>query len=721
MNSSSIFVEAQLKQGKKANRLALEKSPYLLQHAFNPVDWYAWNDEAFEKARREDKPIFLSVGYSTCYWCHVMEREVFEDTAIAALMNEKLVCIKVDREERPDIDRVYMTAVQAITGSGGWPMSVFMTPDRKPFYGGTYIPPKAQYGRPGFPDLVRRIDDLWRNERPKLVESSQQITGMLVAQESSAAHARLDDAVLHGAYDRYVQSFDSSYGGFNGAPKFPRPVSLNFLFRYYARTGKAPALQMTLTTLRAMANGGMYDHIGGGFHRYSVDAEWRVPHFEKMLYDQAQLVVSYLEAFQASQDGTYAAVARDVLAYTLQNLRSPQGGFYSAEDAESALDPAFPGNKEEGAYYLWTGAEIRSQLDKGAADIFEYHYGVEDTGNALHDPMNVFAGKNILYVAHPVEQTAMHFKKSPVEITAILAQARLKLDEERLKRPRPQLDDKIITAWNGLMISAFAKAHQVLKDENYLEAARNAARFVMSKLYNTQTGQLLRRYRDGDARFEGGLQDYAFVVQGLLDLYEASFDLQWLESAVGLTKKQVELFWDPVNGGFFDITGNDPTILLKTKEDYDGAEPTGNSITALNLLRLSQMTDNKEWRSLAERTISIVGNRASAHPEIAPQMLVALEWSLSTPKEIIIAGSRASRDTRTLIDEVHSRFIPDKILLLVDSGIPGDSITRFLPFTSEMKMLDGRATFYLCENYACRLPTSDPSVVAQLLENTLQR
>jgi hypothetical protein len=405
----------------------------------------------------------------------------------------------------------------------------------------------------------------------------------------------------------------------------------------------------------------------------------------------------------------------------LQNLRSPQGGFYSAEDAESALDPAFPGNKEEGAYYLWTGAEIRSQLDKGAADIFEYHYGVEDTGNALHDPMNVFAGKNILYVAHPVEQTAMHFKKSPVEITAILAQARLKLDEERLKRPRPQLDDKIITAWNGLMISAFAKAHQVLKDENYLEAARNAARFVMSKLYNTQTGQLLRRYRDGDARFEGGLQDYAFVVQGLLDLYEASFDLQWLESAVGLTKKQVELFWDPVNGGFFDITGNDPTILLKTKEDYDGAEPTGNSITALNLLRLSQMTDNKEWRSLAERTISIVGNRASAHPEIAPQMLVALEWSLSTPKEIIIAGSRASRDTRTLIDEVHSRFIPDKILLLVDSGIPGDSITRFLPFTSEMKMLDGRATFYLCENYACRLPTSDPSVVAQLLENTLQR
>ncbi len=714
LNTSSTFVKAQLKHGKKSNRLIHEKSPYLLQHAFNPVEWYPWDNEAFEKARKEDKPIFLSIGYSTCYWCHVMEREVFEDTAIARLMNEKLICIKVDREERPDIDRVYMTAVQAITGSGGWPMSVFMTADRKPFFGGTYIPPKAQYGRPGFPDLVNRIDELWHHERNKLLESSEQITTMLQSQASSSGAAQLNDTVLHTAYHQFSNGYDAVYAGFGSAPKFPRPVAFNFLLRYYARTGQDSALQITLATLRALAKGGVYDHIGGGFHRYSVDGQWRVPHFEKMLYDQAQLVTSYLEAYQITHDETFANVARDMLNYVLRNLRDPQGGFYSAEDAESAFDAEHLEEKEEGVCYLWTRAEIVQHLGKEHADIFNYYYGVEDAGNALHDPQRVFIGKNILYIAHTLDETAAKFNKTSDEIKKILAEARQKLFADREHRPRPHLDDKIITAWNGLMISAFAKAYQVLGEKTYVDAAEHASQFVMSKLYDPKTHQLYRRYRDGDARFDGGLQDYAFLVQGLLDLYETSFDVRWLDDAINLTTQQITSFRDNVNDGFYDASGNDSTILVKMKEDYDGAEPTGNSIAAINLLRLSQMTDNKEWRAIAEKTISAFGSRLQQHPEIAPQMLVALEWSLSTSKEIIIAGTPSSEDTQALLKEIRSRFIPNKVILLLNSDTER-RISQLLPFTTTMRMINGKATAYICENYACQLPTSDRAVVAQLL------
>jgi uncharacterized protein YyaL (SSP411 family) len=717
LNTSSTFVEEQVKQGKKSNRLINEKSPYLLQHAFNPVDWFPWGEEAFEKARSEDKPIFLSVGYSTCYWCHVMEREVFEDTAIARLMNEKLVCIKVDREERPDIDRVYMTAVQAITGSGGWPMSVFMTPDRKPFFGGTYIPPRAQYGRPGFPDLVKRIDELWHNERSKLLESSEQITEMLKAHADTSVSTTLNDSVLHAAYHQFLNHYDSSFSGFGTAPKFPRPVAFNFLLRYYGRTGEDSALRMTLATLRAMTNGGMYDHIGGGFHRYSVDAQWRVPHFEKMLYDQAQLAVSYLEAYQISHDEIFARTARNILDYVVRNLRDHQGGFYSAEDAESALDKSHPEEKEEGTFYLWTASEIDHYLDNEQASVVKYYYGVEDSGNALHDPQHVFIGKNILYVAHTIEEAASTFKKSPEEIASLLSSARTKLFEEREKRPRPHLDDKIITAWNGLMISAFAKAYQVLDDKAYLDVAVRAAQFIESKLYNPQTRHLYRRYRDGDARFEGGLQDYAFLTQGFLDLYESSFDIHWLDQAINLTTSQIELFRDNTSGGFFDISGHDTTILIKTKEDYDGAEPTGNSVAALNLLRLSQMTDNKEWRELADKSIATFGARLQQYPEVAPQMLAALEWSLSTPKEIIIAGNAASDDTKSLLKEIYHRYLPNKVVLLLDTETSRKRITQFLPFAENMRKLEGKATAYICENYACQLPTSDHSAVGQLLNN----
>ncbi|MBI4546912.1 MAG: thioredoxin domain-containing protein [Ignavibacteriae bacterium] len=703
-----------MNEGKKPNRLIHEKSPYLLQHAFNPVDWYPWGPEAFQKARMEDKPIFLSVGYSTCYWCHVMEREVFEDPEIAKLMNEKLVSIKVDREERPDVDRVYMTAVQAMTGSGGWPMSVFLTPDLKPFYGATYIPPRAQYGRPGFVDVVNRISEIWKTDRSKVFESSQQITEYLKQAGGTGASATVTDSVLHLAYNRYAQGYDAVHGGFGGAPKFPRPVSLNFLLRYYSRTGREQALQMSLHTLREMANGGMYDHIGGGFHRYSVDGEWRVPHFEKMLYDQAQLVTSYLEAYQITKDERFAEIARDVLAYVLRNLTDKQGGFYSAEDAESALDPSKPEEKEEGTFYIWSKSEIDHLLGKDA-ELFNYYYGVQDAGNALNDPMNVFSGKNILYVAHPIEDVAVKFLKTPAEIKNLLKQSTQKLFFEREKRPRPHLDDKIITAWNGLMISAFAKAYQVLDDPAYLQAAQRANTFIISKLYDTKSKKLLRRYRDGEARFDGNLQDYTFLVMGLLDLYEASFEIQWLEHAIALTKKQIEIFWDPIDGGFFDTPGNDPSILVRMKEDYDGAEPTGNSIAAVNLLRLSQMTDNNDWRRMAEKTITAFGSRLKQIPDALSQMLVAVDWHLSTPKEIIVAGKKDSPDTKALLREVHSRFIPNKVLLLADGGDAQKKLTSYLSFIEGMIMLDEKATAYICENYACQLPTSDRSVVAKLL------
>ncbi len=701
-----------MSEGKKANRLIDEKSPYLLQHAFNPVDWYPWGDEAFRKAREEDRPIFLSIGYSTCYWCHVMEREVFEDTAIARLMNEKLISIKVDREERPEIDRVYMTAVQAMTGSGGWPMSLFLTHDLKPFYAATYIPPSSRYGRPGFIDVVSRIDQLWHSDRKKLLESSAQLAEFLTKSASGHSTSFLPtDSALSAAFEQYRESFDPEHGGFGGGPKFPRPSSFNFLLRYYARTGADSALEMTLKTLQAMAHGGVYDHIGGGFHRYSVDGQWRVPHFEKMLYDQAQLVTSYLEAYQITHDGFYAAMARDIINYVSKVLTDEGGGFYSAEDAESAAEPG--GDKEEGQYYLWTKTEIASLLGTKDAEVFAWFYGVTDSGNALSDPMNVFAGKNILYAARDIESASRRFGKTVDDVKALLGRGRTVLLAEREKRPRPHLDDKIITAWNGLMISALAKASEILDDSTYLIAAEKGARFILTKLYDPQKGLLLRRYRDGDARFPGSLQDYAFFAAGLIDLYEASFDTRWLDLAISLTKHQIETFWGADGFRETQHPGNLPFANLR--EEYDGAEPSGNSLAALNLLRLAQMTDRKEWTQLAERTIGAFGQQFQRNPDGLSQMLVALDWRLGTPREIILAGTRSGEDTRKMLRVIHSRFLPTKVLLLADAGGQGGSLAAYLPFTRTMTMAGGKATAYVCENYACQSPTADPAALERIL------
>ena len=726
MNTSSDFISRQVQQGKRANRLINEKSPYLLQHAFNPVDWYPWGEEAFEKARHEDKPIFLSVGYSTCHWCHVMEHESFEDSSIAALMNEYFVCIKVDREERPDVDKVYMTAVQAMTGSGGWPMSVWLTHDLTPFFGGTYFPPTTRYGRAGFPDVLKRIHEVWVNDREKLYESAQQMSLMLKqyadVQSSSGAGTGVDETMLRNAYEQFRSSYDSQHGGFGGAPKFPRPSVFNFLLRNYRRNSVNDALEMSLHTLRQMACGGMYDQIGGGFHRYSVDEQWRVPHFEKMLYDQAQLVASYVDAYQMSGDEFFGGIAREVLEYVQRDMTDPSGGFYSAEDADSAPDASAPDHKVEGAFYLWRLEEVEKLLGMEAAEIFCAYYDIREDGNALADPQGEFGDGNILYGANDIGEIAKKSGKAVEEVKNILRQGRQKLFAAREKRLRPHLDDKILTGWNGLMISAFARAAQTLGEPSYLQAAQRAARFVLEKLCDSQNKTLLRRFREGEAKFAAQLDDYAFFIQSLIDLYETDFEFSWLSRAKELTETQNRIFWDQQGGGFFDNTGEDKSILLRTKDDYDGAEPSGNAVAAMNLLRLSQIFNRDEWREMAEKTLNLFSGRLSQISSAMPQMLAAVDFALSKPQQIIIAGDRDGSDTQALLREVRRRYLPNRILLLVDS--PQTELAEYVPFVKSIARLDfgelsrveSRATAYVCENFVCELPTNNPEQLAQILD-----
>lgn len=720
MNAFSEMFARKLAQGLKPNRLAQEKSPYLLQHAFNPVDWYPWGEAAFAKARSENKPIFLSIGYSTCHWCHVMEHKSFESDSIAALMNENFVCIKVDREERPDVDKVYMTTVQALTGQGGWPLSVWLTPDLKPFFGGTYFPPDSRHGRPGFPDVLRQLSKAWREQREQILASGDNI---LAALKEHTLAARDTATVLlaplaRTAFGQFQQSYDARLGGFGNAPKFPRPSVFNFLLRYAARNNDRNAVEMTLHTLERMWAGGMYDHLGGGFHRYSVDANWRVPHFEKMLYDQALLVWSYLEAYQITREDFYAQVARETLDYVLRDMTHPEGGFYSAEDADSALDPKHPEEKVEGAFYMWERAEIVAALGEADAEVFNYFYGVSDSGNTISDPQGEFEKRNVLYAAYTLAEAAKRFKRSEPELAALVASAKAKLFEARAHKPRPHLDDKIITAWNGLMISAFARAGQVLNEPKYLEAATRAAAFVTAKNYDPNTHTLKRRYRAGEAKFPAHLDDYAFFTLGLLDLYEASFEVKCLQQAVALTETQLRLFRDEHGGGFFDSAGDDATILLRLKEEYDGAEPSGNSIAAWNLLRLAQMLNRQEWWDLAESTMRAFASRAERMPHAMPQMLAAMDFGFDKPKQIIIAGKPGAADTQDLLAAIHSRFIPNKVLLLAD-GEEGQAYLRTnLPMLASMTLLENKATAYVCENYTCQLPTNDVAALSQLLQSS---
>jgi hypothetical protein len=743
---TDIAAEVSPVNREHTNRLAQEKSPYLLQHAHNPVDWYPWGEEAFAKARRENKPIFLSIGYSTCHWCHVMAHESFENEETAAIMNREFVNIKVDREERPDVDRVYMTFVQATTGGGGWPMSVWLTPELKPFVGGTYFPPEDRYGQPAFKKVLERIAAAWKQDHGKIVDqSSKIITALQESQAGQSSEAgKIDTSIFDDAEEQLSQAYDAREGGFGRAPKFPRPVALNFLLRYYARTcgiGFQPikgqsgsdhrqdadataagkhALEMDLFTLRKMATGGMHDHLGGGFHRYSVDQYWHVPHFEKMLYDQAQLALAYLEAFQITRDPHFEAVARDILDYVVRDMTSKEGGFFSAEDADSPVVAGVgdPGHAKiaEGAFYVWTKKEIDSALGD-AAEIFNFQYGVQPHGNAPEgsDPQGEFHGKNILIERHTVAETASHFKKGANEVEQSLARSRGKLLSIRNKRPRPHLDDKIIAAWNGLMISAYARAAQILDEPRYLETGTHAAEFVRANLYDKSRKILFRNYRGGRSDVEAFADDYAFVIQGVLDLYEASFDVEWLKFAIELQEAQDRLFLDEQNGGYFTTSGKDSTVLLRMKDDNDSAEPAASSVAALNLLRLAQFRDDKQWEERGKKTINAFAATLSHFASAMPQMLVALDFSLSKPRQIVIAGEIGDAQTKTLLKEVHRRFLPNKILILADGGESQKYLGEKNEALRAMAMVGGKPAAYVCENFTCKAPVTDPDQLAKLL------
>ncbi|MEY2506910.1 MAG: hypothetical protein QOH01_1239 [Verrucomicrobiota bacterium] len=708
------------------NRLAREKSPYLLQHADNPVDWLPWGEEAFAKARAENKPIFLSIGYSTCHWCHVMAHESFENPGVAAVMNREFVNIKVDREERPDVDRVYMMFVQATTGGGGWPMSVWLTPDLKPFVGGTYFPPEDRWGQPGFTKVLERIAAAWKQDHEKI---SEQGTKIIAALEQSAGAAadpgqKLGRKTLDAAYQQIARSYDAHEGGFGVAPKFPRPVTLNFLARMYARSPQSEsgkhALEMNLFTLRKMAAGGMHDHLGGGFHRYSVDAYWHVPHFEKMLYDQAELAVAYLEAFQITREPIFEETARDTLDYVRREMTAKQGGFFSAEDADSEIPGSAEHKKQEGAFYVWSQKEVDEVLG-ASAELFNFHYAVKAEGNVPSggDPHGEFTGKNILIELGNVAATAKHFGKSEAEARQLLGTARQTLFDVRAKRPRPHLDDKIITAWNGLMILAFARGAQVLGDPAYLEAASRAARFIRAELYDESRKVLFRNFREGRSAVEGFADDYAFLIQGLLDLYEASFEIAWLRWAIELQETQDRLFFDNERGGYFSGAGNDPSILLRLKEDNDSAEPAASSVSALNLLRLSQIRNEPRFYERAEKTIDAFAAQIGHFASAMPQMLVALDLSLSEPRQIIIAGERDAADTRALVSEVHRHFVANKVLLLADGGDGQRYLEEKLEALRGMKPIGGKAAAYVCENFTCKAPVTEPTALGDLLRSRL--
>lgn len=712
---STDFVRQQLAAGKQANSLIDEKSPYLLQHAFNPVHWLPWGDEAFKRAEQEDKPIFLSIGYSTCHWCHVMAHESFEDEKVAAFLNEHFIAIKVDREEQPDIDQLYMAATQTISGNGGWPMSVFLLPDRRPFYGGTYFPPRSGHGRPGFLDLLQQINGIWQEDRSRLAGNAELVTeGLRSMASAPETKSSLSDELLHRCFQQAAHSFDREFGGFGNGPKFPRPAIFDLLLRYGARQKNDQATEMVLLSLQKMARGGMYDQLGGGFHRYSVDGEWRVPHFEKMLYDQGQLATLYFDAFQVSHDPSYLQIGTEILDYVLRDMTDSQGGFYSAEDADS-VDAHDSSHHGEGLFYLWEESEVITLLGAGDGAICNFFYGVQTDGNALADPMDEFRGKNILYLPHSLIATARKFGRTEQEVLKILASARERLFAARQKRPRPHLDDKIITAWNGLMISALAKGFRVTGDDRYLQAATASAAFLEKNLWNRADKTLFRRYREGEAQFQGQLDDYAFFVQGLLDLYAAGFDSRWLERAVEITTQQIALFSDEDKGAFFDSPANARNVLVRMRNDYDGAEPAGNSIAAMNLLRLARITDDKKWATKAVAILSFFAEGLMTEPFGRPAMAAAYDYYRQTAQQIIIVGSPAAADTRKLINLINSFYLPDTTLLLADRGPGQRYLEQSLPFIKFMTAIDNQATAYVCADFICKEPVNSAQELAALL------
>jgi uncharacterized protein YyaL (SSP411 family) len=696
------------------NRLAREKSPYLLQHQYNPVDWYSWGAEAFDKARRENKPIFLSIGYSTCHWCHVMERESFENEDVAKFLNEYFVSIKVDREERPDVDKIYMTFVQATTGQGGWPLNTFLTPELKPFFGGTYFPPDNRYGRPSFVQLLQHIQKLWETRKGDLDESAAQVHAKLkeAAASLAASNVVLTAEVIRSAGLRFKQSYDPRHGGFGSAPKFPQPSQPELLLRYAKRFDDQEATRMVLRTCEKMAAGGIHDQLGGGFARYSVDAEWLVPHFEKMLYDNAQLTQLYLDAFLVSGDRKFASVVRDIVDYVLRDMTHPDGGFYSAEDADS--------EGHEGKFYCWTRAELAKLLRPEEFKVAVRYFGITEGGNFVdHSHPTPLPNQNVLSIVDP--------KLSDSE-RDLLASAKKKMSEARSHRVRPHLDDKILASWNGLMLGAMARAAVVLGDDHYRAAAERNVSFLRAKLWDPKAKALYHRWREGERDQVELLEGYAFLLSGVIDLYESTLEPEHLEFAIALAESMLARFYDSEEGGFWQSPLAAKDLILRVKDDYDGAEPSGNSVAVMALLKLGRITDRGEFTAAAEKTLRLFSQRLQTVPEAVPFMLQAFDFSLEEPMRAVVAGDPSHAATRAVLRAVHSVYQPGKIVL--GNRGPVEPFALTLPPNGADKpaaakpSVTGRASkpealVYLCLGTACQAPLSDPEKVREALSHGL--
>jgi uncharacterized protein YyaL (SSP411 family) len=676
------------------NRLVFEKSPYLRQHARNPVDWFPWCDAAFEKARKEDKPVFLSVGYSTCHWCHVMEKESFEDAEVAKLLNASFVCIKVDREERPDVDQVYMAATMALTGSGGWPMTVILTPERKPFFAGTYFPKGSAAEHTGLMELLPRIVDAWKAKRKEIGEHADEVAAWIAKKEGDAPGNVLDRSTLEKAAKEFAERFDAQEGGFAVSPKFPQPHSLRFLLRWWKRTGDAHTLEMVEKTLDSMSRGGIRNHLGGGFHRYSTDRRWVVPHFEKMLYDQALIALAYVEAFEATRKDAWRQVARGTLDYVLRDLRSPEGGFFSAEDADS--------EGVEGKFYLWTRAEILHALGEEEGARFANAYGASEMGNVREAP-----GACVLHIADAAAFEGAATRRK-------LEESRAKLFELRARRPRPMRDEKILCDWNGLAIAALAHAARAFDAPEYAIAAKSAAEFVLAKLVD-EKGRLLKRRAEGESAHAAVLDDYAFLVWGLIELYETEFDARWLAEAVRLEGAMTARFWDEEKGGFFFTANDAETLIARTKEFQDGAIPSGNSIAALDLLRLGHLTGKTAYLDRAARTMKAAAGTVAKSPSDFAETMIGVDFAVGPASEIVIAGDPSAADTQAMQRVVRSRFLPNTVVLLRP---PGDDppIARIAEFTRLQTSVGGKTTAYFCRDFACQAPVTDPSALVRSIE-----
>ena len=692
---------------KYTNHLINEKSPYLLQHAHNPVNWYAWHKEAFDKAKKEDKPVFLSIGYSTCHWCHVMEHESFEDEEVAKLLNDSFISIKVDREERPDIDNIYMTVCQMMTGSGGWPLTIIMTPDKKPFFAGTYFPKESRGGRIGLKDLVAKINSAWKNQRGEIYKSADEITSYLSKSNSASAENFTNEKIIDEAFAKFSKSFDTQYGGFGKSRKFPSPHNLIFLLRYYYKTGNTNALNMVTKTLTEMRKGGIYDQVGFGFHRYSTVRNWFLPHFEKMLYDQAMLVLAYTEAYQATKNNLFKRTAEEVLEYVLRDMTSEGGGFYSAEDADS--------EGEEGKFYVWDKKEVFDILGKEDGELFTSIYNFSNKGTYHDEATGKATGKNIPFLTQTFDELSHDLKIPKQELEQKLNRMRIKLFNKREKRIHPYKDDKILTDWNGLMIASLAKAGKVFDEKRFINAAEKSVNFIYANLFN-KNGELLHRFRDNEAAINGQIDDYSFLIWGLLELYEATFNVDYLIKAIKLTDILTNKFWDKENNsGFYFTAGDSEKLISRPKEFYDGAIPSGNSVMFLNLQKLSKLTADIRFDKYADNVNKAYSKLSEQSPTAFAQFLSGLIFYFGPSYEVVIVGDKTHLQTKEMLEHLYENYIPNKVVLFVDVSQNNTKLFSIIPFLKDYVTANGKSTAYVCKNHVCNLPTSDSKKMLELL------